>query len=82
MQTITTRTAQLLERMPRWFTAQAVAALKVEHAQQEADRKEEAVERSRKLAEGNRALEFLCAVDVVESDFGEWLDTVAAFSAR
>jgi hypothetical protein len=75
MQPITTRTAQLLERMPRWFTAQAVAAIKVEHAQQDAQRKEEAAERPRKLADGNRALEFLCAVDVVESDFGEWLDT-------
>ncbi|WP_458232729.1 hypothetical protein [Roseateles sp. P5_E8] len=82
MQTITTRTASLLERMPRWFTIQAVAALKVEHVEGEARRKAEAADRRRRLGDSNRELEFLCAIEVAESDFGEWLDTVAAFSAK
>ncbi|MCY4746455.1 hypothetical protein NYO99_15840 [Pelomonas sp. UHG3] len=67
--TISTRTAALLHRMPRWFTAQAVDAARVGRERQA-------------RADGNRELEFLCGVEVVESDFGEWLDTVATFSQR
>jgi len=67
--TIPARTAALLCRMPRWFATQALEAAK-------ASRHRQAV------ADSNRALEFLCGVEVVESDFGKWLDTVAAFSPR
>lgn len=66
---ISTRTAALLQRMPRWFTTQAVEAAKVDR------------DRQAKI-DSNRALEFLCGVEVAESGFGEWLDTVAAFSQR
>lgn len=69
MQAITTRTAALLQRMPRWFAAQAVTAAKAEAARQAS-------------ADTSRELEFLCGVDVVESDFGVWLDTLAAFNQR
>lgn len=66
---ISSRTAALLHRMPRWFTTQAVEVAKVGRDRQA-------------IADSNRELEFLCGVEVVESDFGEWLDTVAAFTAR
>lgn len=66
---IPVRTAALLHRMPRWFTAQAVDAVKASRDRQA-------------RADSNRELEFLCGVEVAESDFGEWLDTVAAFSQR
>lgn len=33
-------------------------------------------------ADRRRELEFLCGVEVVESDFGEWANTVAAFNQR
>lgn len=65
--TISKRTAAMLQRMPRWFTAQAVKATKAGRDRQAA-------------ADSHRELEFLCGVEVVESDFGEWLDTVATFN--
>ncbi len=62
-------TAAILHRMPRWFTAQAVAAYKAEQSRKAA-------------ADSHRRLEFLCGVEVIESNLGEWLDTVAAFAER
>jgi hypothetical protein len=67
--TISNRTAALLHRMPSWFTAQAVKAARAGQDRQA-------------VADSNRELEFLCGIEVAESDFGEWLDTVAAFSQR
>jgi hypothetical protein len=69
MHAITNRTATMLSRMPQWFASQALAAAKSQQDQQAS-------------ADRRRELEFLCAVEVVESDFGEWLDTLAAFCQR
>lgn len=76
MHTITTRTAALLHRMPRWFTVQAVEAVKAGQQRQATAGVRAA------LADRRRELEFLCGVEVAESDFGEWLDTVAAFKPQ
>ncbi|WP_157275350.1 hypothetical protein [Pelomonas sp. Root1444] len=69
MHTISNRSAAMLQRMPRWFTAQAMQSAKAASDRQAA-------------ADSQREMEFLCGVEVVESDFGEWLDTVAAFNQR
>lgn len=69
MHTITQRTASLLHRMPRWFATQAVEVAKASQLREA-------------WADRTREMEFLCGVEVAESDFGEWLDTVAAFNQR
>jgi hypothetical protein len=63
-----TRTAELISRMPRWFATQARAAQRREQERQ-------------RQAEAHAALNFLCGVDVRESSFDEWQDTVASFTA-
>jgi len=60
---------KLLARMPQWF---------VDHAQQS----EERACRQRELEAARFELEFLCAIEVKESSWDEWQDTVADFSAR
>lgn len=74
MPAIATRTAALLDRMPNWFTVQAVEAVKSRQQLQATAGARQA------SADRRRELEFLCGVEVVESDFGEWADTVAAFN--
>ncbi|MFT7772805.1 hypothetical protein [Roseateles sp.] len=55
--------------MPRWF---------VEHAQMTDERA-----RRRREAQARRfELEFLCAVEVKDSGWQEWQDTVAEFNDR
>jgi hypothetical protein len=60
------RTLALLARMPRWFRAQALAVTQARHERPAA-------------TDRRRELEFLCGVEVADSDLDEWQDTVAAF---
>lgn len=62
----TSRTAELMSRMPRWFR---------DHA-----RETEARAQRRREAEAKRLeLEFLCGVEIKDSGWQEWEDTVAVF---
>lgn len=65
----TTRTEALLSRLPAWFTTQARAV-------------DEQAHQRRQHADVRTELEFLFAVEVKESGWDEWQDTVAAFNAR
>ena len=61
--------AALLEKMPRRFVARA--------------KRVEERARLRREAQAKRfEMEFLCAVEVKESGWNEWQDTVADFAAR
>lgn len=66
MAKIPDRTLALLSRMPRWFRAQALVVAQARHERQAAE-------------DRRRELEFLCGVEVADSDLDEWQDTVAAF---
>ncbi|KQV52823.1 hypothetical protein ASC95_08440 [Pelomonas sp. Root1217] len=61
--------AALLEKMPRRFKAQA-------------ERVEERARLRREALAKRFELEFLCAVEVKDSGWEEWQDTVAQFNAR
>lgn len=64
----TSRTAELMSRLPRWF---------VEHA-----RKTEELAQRRRAAQARRfELEFLCGIEVKDSGWQEWEDTVASFES-
>ena len=65
----TSRTADLLNRLPRWFAAQARAM-------------DEQAHQKRESAARRAGLEFLCGVEVKDSGWDEWQDTVAAFNGR
>ena len=73
------RTVELLSRLPRWFAEQARAADPQTRQSlmdwEEACRRDDATDR-------RAALEFLCAVEVKDSEWAEWEDTVADFNAR
>ncbi|KQY88273.1 hypothetical protein [Pelomonas sp. Root1444] len=59
----------VLERLPRWFAEQAHAV-------------EERARLQRESAARRQEMEFICAVEVKDSGWDEWEDTVAAFNAR
>ena len=65
---IDARTFSLLSRRSRKLAEQAAAA--------------EAEQARQQLEDLRREREFLSGVEVAESDFGEWQDTVAAFNER
>lgn len=65
---IDARTFSLIPRRSR-KPAEQVAAADTEQARQQ-------------LEDLRREREFLSGVEVAESDFGEWQDTVAAFNER
>lgn len=66
---IADRTLSLIQRLPRSFATQALAFIEDAQARQAA-------------ADQRRKLEFLCAVEVQESGWQEWQDTIAEFNAR
>jgi hypothetical protein len=59
----------ILERLPRWFAEQAQV---IEHRARQ----------QRESAARRQEMEFICAVEVKDSGWDEWEDTVAAFNAR
>lgn len=61
--------ARVLERMPRWFAEQAQAV-------------EDRARLQRESAARRQEMEFICGVEVKDSGWDEWEDTVAAFNAR
>ncbi len=66
---VSIRTLHMIERLPSNLRAQVLEVVKRRKARREA-------------ADQNRALDFLCSVEVRESDFAEWEDTMATFAAR
>lgn len=75
----TTHTAELISRLPRWFIEQ------VQAVEAQARRRQDEWEETRRRndAQAKRAeLEFLCSVDIRDSGWAEWHDTVIEFNAR
>lgn len=66
---VSIRTLHMIERLPLNLRAQVLEIVKRRKARREA-------------ADRNRELDFLCSVEVRESDFAEWEDTMATFAAR
>ena len=75
----TNRTADLINRLPRWFIDQ-VQAVEAQAQRRQAEWEET---RRRNDAQAKRAeLEFLCSVDIRDSDWDEWHDTVIEFNSH
>ncbi len=66
---VSVRTLHMIERLPSNLRAQVLEVVKRRKARREA-------------ADRTRELDFLCSVEVRESDFSEWEDTMATFAAR
>jgi hypothetical protein len=65
----TTTTLHRVAALPQQLRAQAIRIMR------------RGTERRQRELENSR-LEILCGLDVVESDWGEWEDTVASFTPR
>lgn len=73
------RTAELISRLPYWFVQQARAV------DAQARRRQEEWEEARRrndAAAKHAELEFICAVDIRDSGWDEWEDTVAVFNGH
>jgi len=73
------RTAELISRLPHWFVQQARAV------EAQARRRQEEWEETRRRndALAKRAeMEFICNVDIRDSGWDEWHDTVTVFNGQ
>ena len=73
------RTAELISRLPRWFVQQARA---VDEQARRRQQEWEAVRRRNDALAKRAELEFICNVEVKDSGWDEWQDTMAEFTGQ